>query len=576
MIDYEGVVAVARWDVFLSYRRTDAAPAVALARGLERAGLRVFWDSNGIRPFQPISPAVLGELAESTAMVVYYSADYPSSNACQAELTAAFLAALRLDGPARRIFVVNPEAGADHVQPVELRDTRHARAPRSPDSLTALCARIAAEVAELDGPLGAVPTASGAATFVGRFTELWRLHALLHPEVAAMTAPGSGAPVVLLHGLAGIGKTALAAEYARRFASLFPGGILLRHNDFTVPEGSGERLVIIEGAAPPAGALAELAGHARVVVISRERTDLGMGSRLALDGLSTEDGMELLGASSTDIVEAVGGHPLALRELAGDVETSHHTLLRTPAEALPTTTVLLRESLARNDSRDWDVLRALAAVAPAALATGVLSADTTVTRLHRRSLVRTVDATRIAAHPLVALLLGAIDPDPSRAAAVRATTLRTVLADPRPSTSDRRAVEERKTAWRLQVELARRLATARLSEQDVPLADTVAALHTLFLRARALMRDAEPPAGEGSVPELALRIHTHLRPVLSRWHPLLDGHHATRPQHVDPRSHERAWAHHADLRASLRDLREPLTGVLAELAVITGSPHGLS
>ncbi len=60
--------------------------------------------------------------------------------------------------------------------------------------------------------------------FVGRSEPLFAVDSLLRPTRAA--SGGERVPVaVVLNGLGGVGKTALASEYATRFAAAYPGGV---------------------------------------------------------------------------------------------------------------------------------------------------------------------------------------------------------------------------------------------------------------------------------------------------------------------------------------------------------------
>ena len=137
------------WDVFLSYSRSDVERVRPLARVLRDGGLDVFTDETGVASFAGISDTIRRELSRSKALLAYYSAGYPEREACQWELTTAYLAGLREGDPRGRVMVVNPEATTDHIHPVELRDARHAPA----DGLTALVADVREHVARLDGPM---------------------------------------------------------------------------------------------------------------------------------------------------------------------------------------------------------------------------------------------------------------------------------------------------------------------------------------------------------------------------------------------------------------------------------------
>ena len=108
--------------------------------------------------FESITGSVERGLARSKALVAYYSESYPTRRACQWELTAAFVAAQREGDPRRRVLIVNPERGAAHIEPVELRDELFRAAPAADDQegLAALAESVAQHVAGLEGLLGDV------------------------------------------------------------------------------------------------------------------------------------------------------------------------------------------------------------------------------------------------------------------------------------------------------------------------------------------------------------------------------------------------------------------------------------
>jgi hypothetical protein len=74
-------------DVFVSYRHTDSVAARLLVAALESRGLAVWFDESSIGDFGSISGAASEGLAQSKALVVYYSKQYPLSAPCQWELT---------------------------------------------------------------------------------------------------------------------------------------------------------------------------------------------------------------------------------------------------------------------------------------------------------------------------------------------------------------------------------------------------------------------------------------------------------------------------------------------------------
>jgi tetratricopeptide (TPR) repeat protein len=247
----------AEYDVFLSHAWVDGDHPSELAEALEAAGLRVWFDAHEIADFDGITRAVQRGLAKSKALLAYYSKTYPTRRACQWELTAAFLAAQHEGDPRRRVLAVNPEAGAGHIHPVELRDAKSAKAPAAGDRATlgALAQAVRKQVDGLSGPLSDIrPLNSplwygmhpvGSTRFVGRLEELWRIHSQLHAaDVVQVTGtPAASGGTARVSGLGGIGKSLLAEEYALRFGAAYPGGIFwvraYGNDDAKVASGAG-------------------------------------------------------------------------------------------------------------------------------------------------------------------------------------------------------------------------------------------------------------------------------------------------------------------------------------------------
>ncbi|MEU5429309.1 toll/interleukin-1 receptor domain-containing protein [Streptomyces olivoreticuli] len=224
------------WDVFLSYSRGDAHRVAPLRDRLLASGLDVFVDEVTVAGFVGISDAIRHGLSRSKALLACYSAAYPERQACQWELTVAYLAGLREGDPRRRVMVVNPEPTADHIHPVELRDAKHWALPAGPVALDALVEDVTAHVSALADPIGATetgpapywlpgPAPSPAPAFTGRLPYLWQVHSSLHRHAAPLTTGHTAARPVQIRGAAGIGKTLLAQEYATWFAAAYPGGI---------------------------------------------------------------------------------------------------------------------------------------------------------------------------------------------------------------------------------------------------------------------------------------------------------------------------------------------------------------
>ena len=190
----------------------------------------MFYDEDDVEDFDEIEHRIRTGLGESTLFVCWYSDAYLSRRACNWELTTAVTA------DAGRVLVVNPEAGLVHIRPASLCAQRVASVPAIDDEpgWDALVERVVDRLASTTGSFGSL--ALGETTpwygdpparfdrWVGRTNELWTLDDLIRPAPPA--AGGRQPPAaVVMHGLGGVGKTALAYEYARLFARAYPGGI---------------------------------------------------------------------------------------------------------------------------------------------------------------------------------------------------------------------------------------------------------------------------------------------------------------------------------------------------------------
>jgi tetratricopeptide (TPR) repeat protein len=102
-------------------------------------------------------------------------------------------------------------------------------------ALAELVEAIVDRVQGLSGSLGAIAPlvparwlpfqGLGSTRFVGRLSEMWRIHSALHPEATRLTVGRTGPGVVQVRGLGGVGKSLLAEEYALRFGAAYSGGV---------------------------------------------------------------------------------------------------------------------------------------------------------------------------------------------------------------------------------------------------------------------------------------------------------------------------------------------------------------
>ena len=225
------------YDLFISYRRLDAQRVRPLVDGLRGLGIAVWIDESEIEDFAAVTLAIKEGIAQSKAVLVWYSAIYPLSRPCQWELTAAYLAAQQAGDPRQRVLIVNPETSPDHIALPELKDQQYLSAPVIEDQAGyhKLATRIAIQVQGLTGILGDIrplatpswyPNApAGSVRFVGRLRHMWQVHEVLWRGQTVIGQLKQGTALAQLVGGGGMGKSLLAEEYALRYGTAYPGGV---------------------------------------------------------------------------------------------------------------------------------------------------------------------------------------------------------------------------------------------------------------------------------------------------------------------------------------------------------------
>ena len=139
--------------------------------------------------------------------------------------------------------------------------------------------------------------------------------------------------------------------------------------------------------------------------------------------------------------------------------------------------------------------------------------------------------------------------------------------------------DERETeaAWEMYIELATRISTQALKEDEGILREALSSLHELFPLTREILRRQGPTVarkkgkGDHSFAELAIYVLNYaVRPVLAKWHPLLEEYEAARADEKSVRAHEVEWEHAAELRGVLEELRSVLLDYANLLAAVAG------
>jgi hypothetical protein len=136
---------------------------------------------------------------------------------------------------------------------------------------------------------------------------------------------------------------------------------------------------------------------------------------------------------------------------------------------------------------------------------------------------------------------------------------------------------EMEAAWEMYTELATRISTQPLGEDEGILREALESLHHLFPTSREILRRHGPTVarkkgkGEHSFAELAVYVLNYaVRPVLAKWHPLLENYEASRPDGRSVVEHEAAWDRAAELRKVLEELRSRLLDYANLLAAVAG------
>ena len=138
---------------------------------------------------------------------------------------------------------------------------------------------------------------------------------------------------------------------------------------------------------------------------------------------------------------------------------------------------------------------------------------------------------------------------------------------------------ERAAAWEMCVELVTRISVAELLPGEGLLREALSSLYTLFGTTRDILRHHGPgvakPKGKDALSFGLLAVtvlNVVLRPVLAKWHPLLEDYEASRQPSVSRLEHERRWERNAELRQALADVRAALDEYAKMLARAAGVP----
>lgn len=136
---------------------------------------------------------------------------------------------------------------------------------------------------------------------------------------------------------------------------------------------------------------------------------------------------------------------------------------------------------------------------------------------------------------------------------------------------------QQNAAWEMYVELATRITTAELKENEGLLREALNSLHSLFGITRELLKKYGPQIATAANPDdttfghLAVNILNRiLRPVLAKWHPELLDWEQRKPVKKTTIEHEAEWELNGDLRNELNTIRIQLIEYANVLGTVSG------
>jgi hypothetical protein len=137
---------------------------------------------------------------------------------------------------------------------------------------------------------------------------------------------------------------------------------------------------------------------------------------------------------------------------------------------------------------------------------------------------------------------------------------------------------ERDASWEMYIEIITRVATNQLKDSEGIVREALSSFHTLFDITRQILKKygpdvAKPQTDNISFGYLAVSIlNSALRPLLTKWHPLLFEYENKRSASISVIEHEKAWDDHDELRKEIEFVRQILLQYADILAQVAGVP----
>lgn len=140
--------------------------------------------------------------------------------------------------------------------------------------------------------------------------------------------------------------------------------------------------------------------------------------------------------------------------------------------------------------------------------------------------------------------------------------------------------DEQAAAWELYIELVTRVSITGLQPGEGSLREALSSMYAIFTIARDLLHKYGPSVArlksgsDVSFGYLAIAILNYaLRPVLAKWHPLLQEYEQSREATRPALEHERRWERSEELRLALQETQQVLRNYASILAQVAGIPE---
>lgn len=137
---------------------------------------------------------------------------------------------------------------------------------------------------------------------------------------------------------------------------------------------------------------------------------------------------------------------------------------------------------------------------------------------------------------------------------------------------------ERQASWEMFVELVTRVTVVELHEEEGLLREALDSFYSLFGTTREILRVHGPTTATSasgsavSFGHLAVAVlNWGIRPLLSKWHPLLEDYELDRPPSVSRLDWERRWERKHEIREDVEEVREFLVAYAGLLGEVCGA-----